>query len=88
MSIEVPTRRTRKQRAQIINRRGGASTGNRTKTGKDNRSEQVRGKRKVWFSARETVDNRGNDTGAATNLSWHKSPMMKAERLRRAATRA
>jgi hypothetical protein len=87
VSIEVPTRRTRKQKAQIINRRGGASPGNRTKTRKDNRSEQVRGKRKVWFSARESVDNRGNDKGAPTNLSWFRSPLMKAERLRCAATR-
>ena len=87
MSIEVPTRRTRKMRAQIVNRRGGSNPGTRIKTGKEPKSEQIRGRRKVWFSVRETVDNRGNDTGVHVNQPWYKSPLMKAERLQRAATR-
>ena len=50
-------------------------------------SEHIHGRRKAWLSERETVDGRGNDTGARSGLPWWKSPMMKAERLRRAALR-
>jgi hypothetical protein len=50
-------------------------------------SEHIHGKRKNWLSERETVDGRGNDTGARSGHPWWKSPLMKMERLRRAALR-
>lgn len=51
-------------------------------------SEHIPGRRKSWLSCKETFDTRGNDTGARSGQPWWKSPMMKAERLRRAATRS
>lgn len=43
-------------------------------------SEHISGRRKKWLSLRETVDNRGNDTGKRSGQPWWKSPLMKAER--------
>lgn len=49
-------------------------------------SEHISGRRKCWLSD-GSVTNGREDLSPRSGQPWWKSPMMKAERLRRAATR-
>lgn len=52
-------------------------------SGKPSR-EHIHGRRKSWLSLRETVDGRGNDTGARSGQPWWRSPLMLSARMRKA----
>jgi hypothetical protein len=84
--VSRPGRRGSQMRQQIDERRGGPGQPG-GKTGGRPSSEHISGRRKAWLSQRETVDSRGNDTGKRSGQPWWKSPLMKLERLRKAATR-
>jgi hypothetical protein len=74
-------------RAQIVDPRGGNAAKSGVKGGGKPSSEHISGRRKSWLSLREAVDGRGNDAGGRSGQPWWRSPLMKAERLARAATR-
>jgi hypothetical protein len=50
-------------------------------------SEHIHGRRKTWLSARNKVDNRGNDVDPQKGNTWYRSPLMKEERARAAELR-
>lgn len=52
------------------------------KRGKPKSSQSGGGKRKVWTSLRERVEN-GRDVGVRLNFPWFKSPMYKLARERK-----
>jgi hypothetical protein len=87
MSQKASGRRGPEMRQQIDNRRGGSIRTNVIKSKGKPASEHISGRRKSWLSLRETVDGRGNDTGKRSGQPWWRSPLMKAERLRKATTR-
>jgi hypothetical protein len=87
MAQKAAGRRGSQMRKQIDARRGGPGQPSGKSSGKPS-SEHISGRRKTWLSARETVDSRGNDTGKRSGLPWWKSPAVKQERLRKAATRS
>lgn len=49
-------------------------------------SEHIHGRRKTWLSERTAVVG-GLDVSPRIGLPWWKSPLMKAERLKKAETR-
>lgn len=85
MSQKAVSRVPKSMRSQIVERRGGAGLPG-SKSGGKGASEHISGRRKSWLSLRETTDGRGNDTGQRSGQPWWKSPAMKAERLRKAAS--
>jgi hypothetical protein len=88
MSKKASGRRGPAMRQQIVDPRGGSAVANKGAKSKGKpSSEHISGRRKSWLSLRETTDGRGNDSGQRSGQPWWKSPAMKAERLRRAASR-
>jgi hypothetical protein len=87
MSSKATGRRGREMRAMIVDRKPSDRPAGNKGGGKPS-SEHISGRRKSWLSEREAVDGRGNDAGARSGQPWFRSPLMKTERARRAATRA